>query len=78
MMVKCFVKELLTTHINDNTFDPDETIFDVEHYLRMRDFVKMGKRVLFRYIGLCLARRSAVLAKDLRASAGCGRRGFAP
>jgi len=30
--------------LRDNPFEPDEMICDLEHYLRMRDFMKMGKR----------------------------------
>jgi hypothetical protein len=32
----------LTGTLRDNPFEPDEMIYDSEHYLRMRDFMKMG------------------------------------
>lgn len=31
----------------DNPFEPDEMICDLKHYLRIRDLVKMGRRVLY-------------------------------
>ena len=34
----------LTGTLRDNPFEPDEMICDLEHYLRLRDFMKMGKR----------------------------------
>ncbi len=33
--------------LHDNPFEPDVMICDLEHYLRTRAFVKMGKRVLY-------------------------------
>jgi hypothetical protein len=43
----------LTGTLPANPFEPDQTIYDLEHYLRMRDFVKMGKRGLQRFAGEC-------------------------
>src|SRR5215813_952561 len=43
----------LTGTLRDNPFEPDEMIYDLEHYLRMRDFMKIGKRGLQRFAGEC-------------------------
>ncbi len=32
--------------LHDNPFESDEMIFDLEHYLRMRDFEEIGKKIL--------------------------------
>jgi hypothetical protein len=33
--------------LHDNPVDPDERIIDAGHYLRICNFVKMGKRILY-------------------------------
>jgi|SoiMethySBSTD1v2_1073268.scaffolds.fasta_scaffold985178_1 hypothetical protein len=40
-------------------------IFDMEHYLRMSDFVKMGKMVLERFAIACTGLRARVETQDL-------------
>jgi hypothetical protein len=66
-LVKGPTSELWT--LNDNTFDPDATIFDMEHYLHIRDFVKMGKKVL--YVKYRLRIRWSSSRRVLRASRFC-------
>jgi len=55
LVVKCLrvIGYGLTGTLRDNPFEPDEMIYDLEHYLRMRDFMKMGKRGLQRFAGEC-------------------------
>src|SRR5262245_24388934 len=36
----------LTGTLRTNPFEPDQMIYDLEHYLRMHDFMKMGKKGL--------------------------------
>jgi hypothetical protein len=43
----------LTGTLRDNPFEPDVMICDLKHYLRMRDSMKMGKRGLQRFAGVC-------------------------